>query len=106
MNKRNILSRWKGNMKTQIGKDVEATIRLLRFMTYHQGTAYLSVFDGDGFEEWTLTVYLERDGLTLKNQSAYTSENFKKLIMKASNPFNLKEEEFNEAYKKKKWNDE
>lgn len=93
-------------MKTQIEKDIEATIRLMRFMTYHQGTSYLSIFDSGSFEEGTVSCYLERDGLTIKDKKLYSPHNFKTFIMNTINPFNFSEEELLKYYKNKKWNDE
>jgi hypothetical protein len=96
-------------MKTRIEKDVQATIRLLRFLTQGEGQASISVFDagaGGGFSTGYLSVYLERSGLTLKVQETSPAE-FKESIMASLNPFSIKYtiEALNEFYEGKKWND-
>lgn len=93
-------------MKNQIEKDIEATIRLLRFMTWHEGSVYLSMFDSGHFEEGTVTAYLERSGLTIEDKKFYTPQEFKDFILQATNPFHFTEEELSKYYKKSKWNDE
>lgn len=92
--------------KNQIEKDIEATIRLLRFMTWGEGSIYLSVFDSGSFEEGTVTAYLERDGLTIRDKKFYSPKEFKTFLRNAANPFHFSEEELLDRYKNRKWDKE
>lgn len=95
-------------MKTKIEKDIEAAIRLLRFMTHGEGYASLSVFDagaGGGFSNGHIQVNLERSGQIGKAES-YDVEEFAKKIRECLSPYSNKTiEEINESYKNRKWND-
>ena len=93
-------------MKNQIEKDIEATIRLLRFMTWSEGTTYLSVFDSGSFEEGTITSYLERSGLTVENKKFHTPEEFKDALMSLADPHKMGQDTLLSMYKKRKWNHE
>jgi hypothetical protein len=93
-------------MKNQIEKDVEAAIRLLRFMTYNEGTVALSAFDSGSFEEGSVWASLERSGLIIENKKFYSPHNFKVFLMNMVNPFHFSEEELLDRYKKHKWDDE
>lgn len=90
----------------QMEKDVEATIKLFRFLTWHEGTFALSIFDGDGFQEATITAFLERSGLKIENKHLYTPEELKTALLNATNPHNLKQEEILNIYKARSWNEE
>jgi len=88
-------------MKKQLEKDVDATIRLLRFLTYGEGSVYLSVFDSGSFEQGMVSAFLERSGLTIQNRKFYSTEEFKAFLLKMANPFHFSEEELHERYNKK-----
>lgn len=92
--------------KTQLEKDIEATIRLLRFMTWGEGTVYLGVFDSGSFEHGSITAYLERSGLTIQNKQFYSPKEFKTFLMSAANPFHFTDDEINDRYSKNKWDRE
>ncbi len=96
-----------------IEKDIKSAIRLLRYLTQGQGFASLSVFDsgaGGGFNDGSLKINLERDGLLLNKDGKIiqeTPEELFEFIKEALNPFPPYEksiEEINERYKKFKWN--
>lgn len=99
--------------KLQIEKDIEATIRLLRYLTHGEGYAGISVFDagaGGGFSDGTLQVFLERSGLTLnltKEKSLYSPKELKEALLMALWPFGDKMalEEINKYYLKREWDD-
>jgi len=93
-------------MKSQIEKDIEATIRFLRFMTYGEGTVSLSAFDSGSFEEGSVWASLERSGLIIENKKFYSPHNFKVFLMNMVNPFHFSEEELTTRYKNKKWDEE
>lgn len=99
-------------MKTKLEKDIETTIKVLRFMTGGQGYAAISVFDagaGGGFSEGSVTVNLERDGLIFPKNASYTPEELKEVILQACNAWKSTPEEVEERYSSKsrnrKWND-
>ncbi len=93
-------------MKSLLEKDIESTIRLLRFLTHSEGTVHLGIFDSGSFEESYITAYLERSGMTIQSKTQNTPIELKSFLLGMANPFNSTEEEIIARYKKSKWNDE
>lgn len=88
--------------KTKLELDIEASIRLLRFLTKGEGYSAISVFDagaGGGFMDGHVQVNLERSGLIL-NKTLSTTEEMKSLLLDASRFLDETSEECAERYKK------
>jgi hypothetical protein len=100
--------------KLLLDKDIKATIRLLRYLTRGQGHASISVFDagvGGGFNDGTVQVFLERDGLLFNEKGdihAFTPQELFDQLKHISDPYKNNEsftiEQRNEWYKQRKWN--
>jgi hypothetical protein len=94
--------------KQQIEKDVETTIRMLRFLTGGQGSASVNIFDsgaGGGFSYANVWIDLLRDGKMMK-QEVYSLDELKKLLLFVifENDNDEIKELTKKSYKRLKWN--
>lgn len=85
------VSDYKQKVKKEIALRAEIIIDTLRAMTFGQGHAGVSLFDagaGGGFNDGTVTVYLERDGIKIENKRVYSVEDLQLLLVTAiTGPF-------------------
>jgi hypothetical protein len=99
--------------KLLIEKDIQSTIRLLRYLTHGEGYASISLFDagaGGGFSWGTLNINLERSGLIFNgkgDKTVDTPQELFNMIKSLLSPFDEKRkiEVINDYYKRYKWNE-
>ena len=90
-------------------RDAKATIRFLRFLTDRQGFASMSIFDSGTFDEGTIRISLERDGLLYNSKGDKRFYSPEELLGTTISLMHFGGrntlEKVNEEYKKHKWNE-